>query len=283
VKGFRSSKQYEQAKRAVFISLVLAGLISLFMWASGSAGLLLRKGNAASTLHVSQGEEIPFTLSSVDPTSDDAYCTWDFGDGSPVVREANPAHVFEKCGTYTVTVTAPDAQGMDRETTFSVIVEGGGSRFGDNPGANSKWSTYWARQDQAVVTGYTSQGNDQSVELNKQQVTAKVEIRQDPDESRKQAVIIRALSRPAGIQTMQSELGAARHLLDLQVLRNPILKGTSIFIKDCPNNWQGCAFYELGIIWIDPDHKAPLEEIVVHECNHIIDWREDGDIDYDDS
>ncbi len=94
---------------------------------------------------------------------------------------------------------------------------------------------------------------------------------------------MRALTQSTKNQRNQSELATAQHILDLQILKHPVLKGSTVFIKDCPNNWQGCAFYELGIIWIDPDHTAPLEEIVIHECNHIRDWREDGDIDYDDS
>lgn len=273
----------EQIVRIAAITLVLMGIISLLAWGFKTASPLLKGVNGASALRVTQGEEVPFALNSVDPSSDGSFCLWDFGDGTPLTEAANPTHVFEKSGTYTVTVTAPDAEGADRDTKFEVVVEESNDEIADNSGANSHWSTYWAKRGQAVVTGYTIKGTDQTTELSKSQVAESNQVVERAPANQQQAVLMRAPAPSDGAFTSQAELVAAQQILDKQIIKNPILKGTTIFIRDCPNNWQGCAFYELGIIWIDPDHRAPLEEIVIHECNHIIDWREDGDIDYDDS
>ncbi|MCX7832580.1 MAG: hypothetical protein N2440_06760 [Actinobacteria bacterium] len=83
-------------------------------------------------------------------------------------------------------------------------------------------------------------------------------------------------------EKIAAEQRRAEQLLNAYISKYPILKGVRIYVRDCPNNWQGCAYYTKGIILIDPDHTAPLEKIVAHEIKHIIDWREDNDIDYND-
>lgn len=79
-----------------------------------------------------------------------------------------------------------------------------------------------------------------------------------------------------------SELSRARRILARYIARYPILRGVQVYIRDCPNNWQGCAYYKQGVILIDPDHTAPLESIIAHEVQHILDWRSDHDIDNND-
>jgi hypothetical protein len=79
-----------------------------------------------------------------------------------------------------------------------------------------------------------------------------------------------------------SEQALARRILARYIARYPILRGVQVYIRDCPNNWQGCAYYKQGIILVDPDHTAPLERIIAHEVQHIIDWRQDNDIDNND-
>lgn len=74
----------------------------------------------------------------------------------------------------------------------------------------------------------------------------------------------------------------AEQILAYYISKYPILKGVKIYVRDCPNNWQGCAYYTKGVILIDPDHTAPLEKIIAHEVKHILDWRTDGVIDNND-
>jgi len=75
----------------------------------------------------------------------------------------------------------------------------------------------------------------------------------------------------------------AQSILSSYIARYPILKGCTIKVK-VPSNpkWQGCTYYALGLIIINPNHTASLQTIIWHECEHIIDWREDQDIDHDD-
>lgn len=48
--------------------------------------------------------------------------TWDFGDGSPINDEQNPAHTYENTGTYTVTLTIlTNAGGTASETKEDYI------------------------------------------------------------------------------------------------------------------------------------------------------------------
>lgn len=43
---------------------------------------------------------------------------------------------------------------------------------------------------------------------------------------------------------------------------------------------QASSYYTLGRIVIDPAHEAALSEVLVHEAWHIIDWRDNGRIDW---
>lgn len=83
-------------------------------------------------------------------------------------------------------------------------------------------------------------------------------------------------------QRIAYEQRRAEQILSYYIKKYPILAGVKIYVRDCPNNWEGCAYYTKGIILVDPDHKHTLEEIIAHEVRHIIDWREDNKIDYND-
>jgi hypothetical protein len=83
-------------------------------------------------------------------------------------------------------------------------------------------------------------------------------------------------------ERIRIEQKRAEEILAYYISRYPILQGVRIYVRDCPNNWEGCAYYTKGIILVDPDHRHSLEEIIAHEVKHIIDWREDGKIDYND-
>lgn len=93
------------------------------------------------------------------------------------------------------------------------------------------------------------------------------------------AVKTTAISREEKIRIEQRR---AEQILAYYVSKYPILKGVKIYVRDCPNDWEGCAYYTKGVILIDPDHKHSLEEIIAHEVKHIVDWRSDGKIDYND-
>jgi hypothetical protein len=257
--------------RTVLTSLVLAIAISFFAWCLREGNPLVKEKSPASVLRVSQGEEVPFAVSAADIGTDDSTIAWDFGDGTPPVEERNPTHIYNKSGTYTVTIIAPDSDGRVRENKLVVIVEDDGSKTNPASDMRQDANSMWSRQEIPSVTGFTINENDSSLEI-KPGIEVAVQSNMNPTKIERQAIAVPT--------NMQSKLARAQQILAFQIAKNPILIGTNVYIKDCSNNWQACAFYQAGIILIDPDHKASLEEIISHECNHIIDWRQDGDIDY---
>jgi PKD repeat protein len=50
-------------------------------------------------------------------------CEWDFGDGSPKVKETNPTHVYERVDDYEVLVVCRDEIGTVGEGETDVFVE----------------------------------------------------------------------------------------------------------------------------------------------------------------
>jgi carboxypeptidase T len=71
---------------------------------------------------ITLGETAVFTNTS---TGSDLSYLWDFGDGSPVSTETNPAHLYTAAGVYTVTLTATNGVGVDLFTAVVAVVEPG--------------------------------------------------------------------------------------------------------------------------------------------------------------
>jgi hypothetical protein len=65
---------------------------------------------------------VTFTVESLEEGFIDATFEWDFGDGSPVSKEAGPTHTYEKPGEYTarVKITQADGQKGHDETWIEV-------------------------------------------------------------------------------------------------------------------------------------------------------------------
>jgi hypothetical protein len=61
----------------------------------------------------------------------------------------------------------------------------------------------------------------------------------------------------------------------------PILEGTSVTFGDA-QGYEAIAYYRSGTIVISPSHTYPLSTLIYHEAMHILDWRQDNDIDNDD-
>lgn len=75
------------------------------------------------------------------------------------------------------------------------------------------------------------------------------------------------------------ELARARSILASQIAKHPILKGATVSFGDA-RGYQAIAYYGSGRIVISPNHTASLERIIAHEVWHIIDWRDNGKIDW---
>jgi probable HAF family extracellular repeat protein len=71
---------------------------------------------AVASADVTSGK-VPLTVAfsstgSYDPDGTLAAYSWDFGDGSAVVHEANPSHTFTTAGTFIAVLTVTDGQGL---------------------------------------------------------------------------------------------------------------------------------------------------------------------------
>ena len=81
-------------------------------------------------------------------------------------------------------------------------------------------------------------------------------------------------------QSTTGELGEAKAILAGLIKKYPILKGTTVTIGTTPGGYQAVAYYKSGRIIISPKHTASLSRILNHEIWHIIDWRDNGRIDW---
>lgn len=79
---------------------------------------------AGSDLVVNVGDTIHFNGSFSDPGWLDSHTiTWNFGDGTNKTGSLSPTHMYEKEGTYTVTLYVEDDDGGIGSDTFTVIVK----------------------------------------------------------------------------------------------------------------------------------------------------------------
>lgn len=81
-------------------------------------------------------------------------------------------------------------------------------------------------------------------------------------------------------QTSGGELAQAKAILASLIAQHPVLKGTTVEIGDTPGDYQAVAYYKSGRIVISTSHTASLERILNHEVWHVIDWRDNGQIDW---
>ena len=71
--------------------------------------------------HPTSGE-VPLTVNFTDQSTGNITAwLWDYGDGGTGI-ERNPTHVYEKAGTYTVSLTVQDPLGTDTDTRFAHIL-----------------------------------------------------------------------------------------------------------------------------------------------------------------
>ncbi|TLM72301.1 MAG: hypothetical protein FDZ70_08485 [Actinobacteria bacterium] len=82
-----------------------------------------------------------------------------------------------------------------------------------------------------------------------------------------------------GSASASSELTKARAILAGLIAKHPILKGTTVTFGDA-RGYQAIAYYKSGRIVISATHTATLERILNHEIWHVIDWRDNGRIDW---
>ncbi len=75
-------------------------------------------------------------------------------------------------------------------------------------------------------------------------------------------------------------IAEARAILARYVSTYPILQGTTVEFGDSRGNPQAIVYYKSARIIINPNHTVSLERIIAHEIWHIIDWRDNGQINW---
>lgn len=80
-----------------------------------------------------------------------------------------------------------------------------------------------------------------------------------------------------------STLSQARSILASRIAMYPILRGATVEVGDTKGNPQAICYYKSGRIVINANHTASLERIINHEIWHIIDWRDNGAINWGES
>jgi hypothetical protein len=86
-----------------------------------------------------------------------------------------------------------------------------------------------------------------------------------------------ATSAPAAASG--DELAEAQSILAGLIAAHPILAGTTVSIGDA-KGYQAISYYKSGRIVISATHTASLSRILNHEVWHVIDWRDNGVIDW---
>jgi hypothetical protein len=89
-----------------------------------------------------------------------------------------------------------------------------------------------------------------------------------------------ASTTPLGTKTTRAtSAGNAQTILASYIARYPILRGATISYGDA-QGYQAICYYKSGRIVISKTHTASLQRIIGHEIWHIIDYRDNGRIDW---
>jgi PKD repeat protein len=87
--------------------------------------------NAGSDIVGEERDTIVFSGTFTDPGLDTYTIAWNFGDGTSATGTLTPMHAYERCGSYTVTLTVTDDDGGVGSDTLTVNVKGPRTIKGD--------------------------------------------------------------------------------------------------------------------------------------------------------
>jgi hypothetical protein len=85
---------------------------------------------------------------------------------------------------------------------------------------------------------------------------------------------------PAAAADPADDILQARELLDGLQRKYHYLDGVTVSAGATPAGHEAVAYYREGRIVISPTRSASIEDILAHEVWHIIDWRDNGRIDW---
>ena len=79
---------------------------------------------------------------------------------------------------------------------------------------------------------------------------------------------------------LPSDIERAAALLDTYQTTYRYLDGVTVSEGPTPEGEQAVSYYTDGQIVLNPDHSATTEAIMAHEIWHVIDYRDNGKIDW---
>ena len=86
---------------------------------------------------------------------------------------------------------------------------------------------------------------------------------------------------PAPAPAVVSSQDQAQAIVNGLVARNANLQKSPVAVTfGDARGYQAITYYTTGQIIVSASHTASLEVILAHECGHIIDWRDNGTIDW---
>jgi hypothetical protein len=119
-------------------------------------------------------------------------------------------------------------------------------------------------------------------------VAIRVAIRKPATKLAKKTKVVRAYTAPVAPATNLPAAPApsgpqaqAQAVLDYLIAHNAYLRQAPVTVTfGDAKGYQAITYYTTGQIIISATHTASLDVILRHECGHIIDWRDNGRIDW---
>jgi len=79
---------------------------------------------------------------------------------------------------------------------------------------------------------------------------------------------------------VEDETLKANEVFDGLAAQYQHLDGVKIVMGETPKGEEAVSYYTVGEIVIDRDHTVSIEKILAHEIWHVIDWRDNGRLDW---
>jgi len=90
-------------------------------------------------------------------------------------------------------------------------------------------------------------------------------------------------AKSVSVASSSSDLSTARSVLASLKATYKYLDGVTVEMGTTPGGYQAVSYYTRGRILISTRHTASISRILKHEIWHIIDWRDNGRIDWRES
>jgi len=104
--------------------------------------------------------------------------------------------------------------------------------------------------------------------------------------SRPSAALAQGRSSVTPVAGAEDAADAAADTLQAQAIlgelqaKYRLLDGVTVSIAATPADEQAIAYYQDGEIVVSPDRSATIQRILAHEIWHVIDWRDNGRLDW---